>query len=308
MANKKIIWAMDPFSKSTKRTQVAAETAKKMATSLGAEIEPVFILSPDGFNFTGDFSPGWIKDFKPKAERKMRMVLNKLGMSDLQPKIIVNRSFSQSGDAKKLINYARRQKALAILLATHARSGIARLVMGSFSETTLLQTKVPLVLVNPDSPAMTKMKTILFATDCSNESKKAFMMLVKLAQAAKAKIILYHKLPDPIEPVVQTGVHLAGGGWVSVQQYLSKDQQEKKKKLESWAAAAKKSKVSTKVIIDETPGFVTEAIIEQVKATKADMISLLSKSNAISSVLIGSVGRQIARHSPVPVHLMHKDS
>ena len=72
---KKIIWAMDPFSKSSKRTRAAAETAKTMASALGAEIEPVYVLSPDGFNFTGDFSPGWIKEFKPIITVSARRVV-----------------------------------------------------------------------------------------------------------------------------------------------------------------------------------------------------------------------------------------
>jgi nucleotide-binding universal stress UspA family protein len=152
-----------------------------------------------------------------------------------------------------------------------------------------------------------KLKTILYATDGSSDSKKAFQKLVKLAKVAGAKILIYHKLPDPIEPIVQTGVHIAGGGWVSVQQFLNKEQKEQKKKLESWVAIAKKAGVSSRVIIDDTPGFITDSILEQGKASKADMVSILSKSSRISSILIGSVGRQLARQSSLPVFLLHKD-
>ncbi|NQY99563.1 MAG: universal stress protein [Bdellovibrionales bacterium] len=305
--SKKVMWALDPFVKSTKRVQQAAGNVKAIASAMGAEIEPVYILSPEGFNFTGDFSSGWIKDFKPKAIEKMKRVLSKLDVETLPPKIIVNQTLSLTGDSKKLINYAKRHGAAAVLLSTHARSGIARFVMGSFSETTLLQTKVPLILVNPEAPAITQLKTILFATDGSADSKIAFQRLLKTAKSARAKVVLYHKLPDPIEPIVQTGVHIAGGGWVSVQQFLSKEQKQMKKKLDGWAAIAKKSGVATRVVIDETPGFITDSILEQAKVSKADMVAVLSKSSRISSILIGSVGRQLARQSHRPVFLLHKD-
>ena len=107
--------------------------------------------------------------------------------------------------------------------------------------------------------------------------------------------------------MVQTGVHIAGGGWVSVHQFLSKESKEQQKKLEAWVALAKKDGVSSRVIIDDGPGFITDSILDQAKASKVDMVAILSKSSRLSSVLIGSVGRQLARQSQLPVFLMHKD-
>ena len=56
-----------------------------------------------------------------------------------------------SGDdpAKEILNYARREKVDLIAIATHGRTGLARMMMGSVAGTLLQSHVAPLLMVRP---------------------------------------------------------------------------------------------------------------------------------------------------------------
>lgn len=306
--NPAIVWTVDPFGDLNEGLKISARMAKMVSDQTGAPIEPVYVLSPGGFNWAGDFSDAWVKKIQPQVETKMNERLKELGLTTLPPKILVHKLLSLTGDTKKVIHYAKSSGARMVLLATHARQGLSRFVLGSFAETAILNSEVPLMLVNPKSEVPKGMSRTLFATDLSKSSKRGFKKFLGQIKGLTSSVVIYHKLPDPIEPVIQTGVQMAGGGWVTVQQFLNKEGQEREKECQQMADEAKKMGFEAKVVLDRSPGFVTDAIINEIKTHKIDYVAMVSKTGPISTVLIGSIGRQMARVSPVPVYLFHEKS
>ncbi len=311
MATKKsdnIIWTVDPFGDLSVSAGQSAKVAEMVARQTGSEIEPLYVLSPDGFNWAGDFSNQWVKEILPKVKDKIESKIRQIGIKPLSPTILIHRMLSLTGDTKKVIGYAQRSGARMIVLSTHARKGLNRFVLGSFAETAILNSKVPLLIVNPKCQLPKKLSKALFATDMSKSSKKGFRKFLKNTKGLVNTVVIYHKMPDPIEPVVQTGVQLAGGGWVSIQQFLNKESKQKKVECDKLAKVAKGMGFNAQVIIDKTPGFVTDAILDQAHASKVGMIAMVSKTGPVSTLLIGSVGRQMARVSDLPVYLFHEDA
>lgn len=303
-----IIWTVDPFGDLSASTGQSAKVAEMVAKKMQSEVEPLYVLSPDGFNWAGDFSGQWVKQVRPKVLEKMDAKINQTGIKALSPTILVHKLLSLTGDTKKVIAYAKRSGARMIVLSTHARKGLNRFVLGSFAETAILNSKVPLMIVNPKCQLPKSFNKALFATDLSKSSKRGFKKFLKNTKGLVNTVVIYHKMPDPIEPVVQTGVQMAGGGWVSVQQFLSKESKQKKIECEKLAKIAKDMGFSTQVVIDKSPGFVTDAMLDQAHASKVGMIAMVSKTGPVSSILIGSVGRQMARISDIPVYLFHEDA
>jgi nucleotide-binding universal stress UspA family protein len=52
--------------------------------------------------------------------------------------------------AKEILNYARQEKVDLIAIATHGRTGLARMMMGSVAGTLLRSHAAPLLMVRPD--------------------------------------------------------------------------------------------------------------------------------------------------------------
>lgn len=53
--------------------------------------------------------------------------------------------------AKSLVDYAVEQKADLLVLGTHGRSGLMHLLMGSFAETVMRETSLPLLIIRRES-------------------------------------------------------------------------------------------------------------------------------------------------------------
>ncbi len=302
------VWALDPFAKDLALLSKTSRSLKLLVEKTGCEIEPVYVLSPDGFNWTGDFSGAWVKKFEPIVKEAMNKVIQNAGLKTLEPVILVSKGLSLRKDVKKLLDHAQKVKAQALVLNTHGRTGISRFFMGSFAETAMLQSKKPILLMNSEARELTRLAKIVFPTDLSKESKKAFKVLIQRCKAWGAEIHIFHKVPDAIEPMIQTGVHLAGGGWISINQYLESEAKERQAECEKLALEAKKSGVQAMVYVEEGAGFVSDLLNGYATGVGADMIMLASKSGVLSSVLIGSIARQMARSSSLPLWVQHYDA
>ena len=304
--SKKIVWALDPFAKDQELWSKTSDLLNFLSESSGQKIQPVYVLSPDGFNWTGDFSEPWVDKFKPMAIKAMQQVIKSIELKNcLEPEVAVHPELSLKGDVKKLIDYSRRHAAQLVVLNTHSRTGLDRFFLGSFAETAILESNLPLLIVNSQTEVTKSVKKVLFATDLSDESKKAFERILPQLQTWKASLRIFHKLPDPIEPVIQTGVHIAGGGWVSVQQYLNKESEERMKSCEKLKEKATKLGIETSICIDESPGFVVDAIEKEAENSDSDIIALGAHSGPVSTLLIGSIGRQLVRVANRPVWIKH---
>ena len=53
--------------------------------------------------------------------------------------------------AKSLVEYATEQKADLLVLGTHGRTGLMHLLMGSFAETVMRETTLPLLIIRREA-------------------------------------------------------------------------------------------------------------------------------------------------------------
>jgi len=86
-----------------------------------------------------------------------------------------------------------------VVLGTHGRQGLSKLVMGSAAEEIFRRARCPVLTVGPkaarDPGEFENWKTILFATDFSAGSLKALPYALSLAEENEAKLIMLHLVP-----------------------------------------------------------------------------------------------------------------
>jgi nucleotide-binding universal stress UspA family protein len=90
----------------------------------------------------------------------------------------------------------REQRTDLLVLGTHGRTGIRKLVLGSQAEIIFRQATCPVVTVgphvHPDPTEHWNPKTVVFATDFSETSLHAFPFALSLAEETQARLILSH--------------------------------------------------------------------------------------------------------------------
>jgi nucleotide-binding universal stress UspA family protein len=88
-----------------------------------------------------------------------------------------------------------------VVLGTHGRSGLGKLLLGSIAEEIFRTTACPVLTVGPHSEGIHdskgEIREILFATDFASESKAPAAYAVSLAQEFQARLVMLHVIPEP---------------------------------------------------------------------------------------------------------------
>lgn len=193
-----------------------------------------------------------------------------------------------------------------IALGTHARRGLSRFFTGSFSEAVLNASKIPVIMTGPEiSEAQRPPNAVVFPTDFSPLNRFAFVEAVELAKKFSAEIHLFHKSVHQIDPIVQSGVHMLGGGWVSVEAYLSQPAESHEKEVKDWIRFAQSSGVTSRFNSENFREPTSEAIVEYARRIDSlhPWIAMVLQTGPVASWLLGSITRDVLRTSPYTVYV-----
>lgn len=111
-------------------------------------------------------------------------------------------ALKESGDTPTTILALAGTKDIdLIVLGTHGRSGLGRVLVGSVAETIVRQAPCPVLTVGPrlmSEPKWSqKISEVLYATDQTPSSEGALQYAISLAQENKARLTILNVLPKP---------------------------------------------------------------------------------------------------------------
>ena len=300
--NATLLWAVDPFSDDRDILKSAAWCLKALVKSSPAVIQPIYIWMSSPFEFSIPPELHLIENFQIKAELKMSSVLSRIKIPGIRPlQVLDSNSSTVREKAQELIGYAKKMNAEMIVVSSHGRKGVKRWVLGSFAETLTLYSDVPLFTVHPNWKRVPEFKKILFPTDFSDESKKAFTRILDFAERQKSRIILFHKSSQEFYPTYDIEFSV---GPAYAQAYTDELEANKKTAKEMYNAAKLRG-IRVDVVFDRSKiGSASEAILKRAKRF-GSIIAMVSHSGPIASVLMGSTTRQVVRYSDQPVWVIH---
>ncbi len=305
--SKRIVWAIDPFEASG-QTQSHVVAILQKLSSEGAIVEPVYVLSPDEYEMNVEFNAPWLKQIRPSVQKVLEHYLKEVKVADLCPaQIIVERKPSVTRAVWALIAYAKRAKADMILVGTHARKGIQRFFLGSFAETLLLHSDLPVLVVGPHADSRriaAETSRILFATDFASASLPTFKRVLALAKSRGSKVTLFYSLPHVTEAVFQSGICLAGGVPILFPDFLTKDEQSKRKIAERYVQMGHKLGIEIEIRFNSSHINTAQGIVEHAESEHMDLIAMAAQSGVVSTSLLGSTSRQVVRSAPCPVWVL----
>lgn len=301
----KILWAIDPFEQNDDVRKHVLASLREFADR-GAEIKPIYVFSPGEYGLSGaEASLPWFKKNEPTLRKVVETYIEDARKESgiptlLSPQITSERRPSLRRAVETLNTYNRLHGADMIVVGTHSRKGLARFFLGSFAETLLLYSKIPVLVVGAHAKS-SKIQKIFFPTDFGKLTVSLFNQVVNLAKTHGASLTLFHVVPRPAEPIIQSGVYLFSGAYMTWPEFVTASEQRHRKSADRFVQIGKKLGVEVTVLFDSQHGSVSASIIEHAQKEMANVIAMGAESGVVASTLIGSVTRQVVRSAPCPV-------
>lgn len=188
-----VLWATDlsPYS------EKALRHATQIARYFGSKLYLMHVVSSLGYTLAG---PDSMVYASAAAHRDLRGVEHSLilhgAVAGIDHEVIVS-----EGDVWQSIERVSAQKNIGlIVIGTHSRTGIAKLLLGSTAEEIFRKSSRPVLTVGPNCPDQNHLTDheipppVLFPTDFTEESLAALPYAVQLANEQNTRLILHHAI------------------------------------------------------------------------------------------------------------------
>ncbi|MGZ3769578.1 MAG: universal stress protein [Bdellovibrio sp.] len=302
----RIIWAVDAFEDNKELNQKMAEYITHLHEITNADIEPLYLLRENEIVLPTYEVPAWVTDHSKTAESLFKEVLEDYELPFLlDAKVIPHASQSHAGAAETLSNYAIKSKADLIVVGSHGREGFQRFMLGSFAESLLMQSEIPVCVVGSHTVKTKDSRNILFPTEFGEHSKDNFRYVLQLAKKLHAEIFLLHAITRPIESLfdldTRPRVYNYQGKMLTLDQIIELQIENQAHKAQLWIDWAAKEGIQAHFHIDNSFKAVDELILEAINKQQGDLIVMEAQSGPLSAALLGSYTRSVVRKSSCPV-------
>jgi nucleotide-binding universal stress UspA family protein len=201
---------------------------------------------------------------------------------------------------KEIAAQASRLAADLVVIGTHGRSGIDRMLLGSVAEKVLRTSPVPVLTVPPHVPDVVPLgrdpfKRILYATDFSPGSRDAMRYAASLAEHAAAELTIIHV----VEPLL-VGHDPIVGSTFDVAAYHAALERDAITKLRALVRENARLGSDTHDLVTKGKPYVE--ILRTAAERQIDLIVLgVHGRNALDRLVFGSTAEHIVRRASCPV-------
>lgn len=217
----------------------------------------------------------------------------------------ISADVEQGPIADVLAGYAKRNAIDLIVISSHGRRGVARLSLGSITDSLIRGTTIPVLVVKPKASYLTpeaskEFHRIVVPLDGSSLAEQILTRAVPLAKLEDAEILLLHVLA-PSEDSYDNGGGSGKLPWwekrvAGAQAYLSRRASE----IRRQGVAA-----TIDVVVGEKVG---DAITDYARRERADLIAIATHGRGgLARVLRGSVADAVTKSAMSSILVFHPD-
>lgn len=195
-------------------SQNALRHALAVARYFHAMLHVAHVVSSVGFNVAG---PDALACAHDAASRDLDTLRTKLALSGGLQWVALDMQLRDGDIGEQIDKLIEEDEADLVVIGTHGRHGLGRLLLGSVAERIFRCAPCPVVTVGPEFTGSSLDQSreagpALFATDFHAASMRALPYLVEFARDRKVKLVLLH--------VVETGSVPASEHWDSAQSVI----------------------------------------------------------------------------------------
>ena len=289
MMIKKILCAIDRSPSSLQAFGYALALARWQSARLNL-LEVIEEAPPPGVSraLTSDGLPN---ETRRALERDLRRVLTARRASDVKVEI----SLRNGNVVQEILAQAKTRRPDLVVIGSHGRGGIQRLVLGSVAEKVLRLATCPVLTVRRGVRLVRRSRspfaTILCPTDFSAAANKAVAYAKRLAQEADAKLILMTAVEWPF------GDEVTSGAVAELQKSIASNASDALTRLLP-RPASNGPRAQAIVAV----GKASAAIVKVARARSVDLIVMgVSGRGALDVAILGSTTHHVIREGAWPV-------
>ena len=289
MMIKKILCAIDRSPSSLQAFGYALALARWQSARLNL-LEVIEEAPPPGVN-RAPTSDGVPNETRTTLERDLRRVLTARRASDVKVEI----SLRNGNVVQEILAQAKTSRPDLMVIGSHGRGGIQRLVLGSVAEKVLRLATCPVLTVRRGVRLVRRSRspfaTILCPTDFSAAANKAVAYAKRLAREADAKLILMTAVEWPF------GDEVTSGAVAELQKSIASNASDALTRLLP-RPASNGPRAQAIVAV----GKASAAIVKVARARSVDLIVMgVSGRGALDVAILGSTTHHVIREGAWPV-------
>jgi nucleotide-binding universal stress UspA family protein len=275
----------------TDRSKAAAQRAISIARGTGARICLLHALSFPASAIEAGIRDELVDEFRESETHRFSEFCDALDGHGVE----ISKSFVERDPVEAIDELARECRTPLIVMGTHSRRGLDRLILGSIAEQTLQNARGgALLVVREDVEAASQpIRSILFATDFSESAQQAEAMLVSWARLYGAEVEVFHSIRETA--VLFAPYAVVGSSDFEGEMYDAAKQRMRRvlERLKAQGIFAK-----SKIVY----GRPEEEILRRAETTNADLIAIGTRGySGLNRFLLGSVAQRVLRHAPCSV-------
>ena len=230
-------------------------------------------------------------DARVALERDLRRVLTARRASDVSARI-----FMRTGNVvQEILAQTKASRADLVVIGSHGRGGVQRLVLGSVAEKVLRLATCPVLTVRRGARAERQgrsfFRTILCATDFSAAANRGVAYARRLAKEAKANLVVMHAVEWPLGDAVTSG---------PIDELRKGTESNARDKLVRLLPRSSSEGRNAQAVV--TLGKASADIVKVARARSADIIVMgVSGRGAVDVAVLGSTTQQVIREGTRPV-------
>jgi nucleotide-binding universal stress UspA family protein len=185
----------------------------------------------------------------------------------------------------------------AIVMGTHGRRLIGRLLIGSVTESLLRKSAVPVMTVCHTIRPL-ELKHILFATDLTPSANAAFGAVLDLARTASGSVVLLHVTAPPVQFYDRAET-------MSIAEQAQRDyRSEMRERMDRLIAQAHREGIPCEGSLRD--GDPASIVLQEAQNRCSDLIVVaVAERGAIDRALFGSTAERVIREAQIPVFCIH---
>lgn len=229
--------------------------------------------------------------------------LKRLLIAEAAPGVDTDVVLCEGGTAAGILEQAVRIEADLLVMGTHGRSGVDRLLIGSVTERVLRKAAQPVLTVPPAAadavPAAPVLyKSILCPVDFSDTSMRALEYAFSMAREADARLTVLHVTPQEFDlPVEDRGDDSS----LTIAEFFERRERQARHRLED-AVRAGKEEYCTAEPVTTRAHRPWEEILRVAAERRADLIVMgVQGRGAVDLMLFGSTTQRVIRQAACPV-------
>jgi nucleotide-binding universal stress UspA family protein len=273
----------------------AWDEARRLGRLFGAEVLVLHVVAPPPvFPVEGYIPPQVYEDLLKSARRDAQERFDALLGSVAGSGLDVRIRLEEGPPARRILEVATQEAVDLLVVGTHGRTGLERLVLGSVADRMVRQATCPVFTVRsaPDNGPRGEIRRLCYATDFSPTARAAWPWVVALASATGASVDLVHVTFQPVadrhmsaESIGRMADLLREQGRIEAERFLEKS-----------------TLTRERVEVHLPQGVPGEQIVHRAQAQAADLVVMGTHGwSGIVRWMLGSVAHHVIQAAPCPV-------